>query len=244
VAKLPDGAAKDQVPAMMQTLLADRFKLEIHREQREQPVYELVVGKDGPKLEASPPDDDKAPASADNAAGPSFIFGGPIGGPPGNATATPDGRGGRGGFTIGGTTRITPGANCTLRIEFMKLAMPAFADTLTPFLDRPVVDETGLKGNYRAALELPMEVLLGMAQNMMRTAGMPAPGFGRGGPDGRGGGRGGFAGCAEGIGADASDSSSAAIFQAVQKLGLKLQPHKAPFETIVVDRLEKRPTDN
>ncbi len=36
--------------AMLRTLLADRFKLKIHRESRNLPVYELVVGKSGHKL--------------------------------------------------------------------------------------------------------------------------------------------------------------------------------------------------
>ena len=38
---------------MMQTLLADRFKLAIHRETKDMPIYELVAGKNGPKLKAS-----------------------------------------------------------------------------------------------------------------------------------------------------------------------------------------------
>ena len=35
---------------MLQTLLESRFKLKIHRETREIPVYDLVVAKGGPKL--------------------------------------------------------------------------------------------------------------------------------------------------------------------------------------------------
>jgi uncharacterized protein (TIGR03435 family) len=38
---------------MLQALLEDRFKLRITREPKEQPVYALVVGKGGPKLEKS-----------------------------------------------------------------------------------------------------------------------------------------------------------------------------------------------
>ena len=35
---------------LLQTLLENRFKLKIHRETREIPVYNLVVAKGGPKL--------------------------------------------------------------------------------------------------------------------------------------------------------------------------------------------------
>ena len=41
---------------MLQALLADRFKLKVHREVKEIPVYALVVGKDGPKFKESGPD--------------------------------------------------------------------------------------------------------------------------------------------------------------------------------------------
>jgi uncharacterized protein (TIGR03435 family) len=42
--------AKDQLPHMLQALLAERFHLSIHRERKEQPVYALILGKGGPKL--------------------------------------------------------------------------------------------------------------------------------------------------------------------------------------------------
>jgi uncharacterized protein (TIGR03435 family) len=38
---------------MLQTLLADRFKLTVHRETKDLPVYALIVGKSGPKLKDS-----------------------------------------------------------------------------------------------------------------------------------------------------------------------------------------------
>ena len=43
-------STEGQIRQMVQALLADRFKLRLHRETREIPVYALVVGKDGPKL--------------------------------------------------------------------------------------------------------------------------------------------------------------------------------------------------
>ena len=48
---LSDQARSDRMRSMLQALLADRFKLKIHRESKEMQVYELVVGKGGPKLE-------------------------------------------------------------------------------------------------------------------------------------------------------------------------------------------------
>jgi uncharacterized protein (TIGR03435 family) len=49
-AKPPPGISGDQFEAMMQHLLAERFKLQIHREQRERAVYALVVTKAGLKM--------------------------------------------------------------------------------------------------------------------------------------------------------------------------------------------------
>jgi uncharacterized protein (TIGR03435 family) len=54
-AKYPAGTSLDQVRLMLQNLLADRFKLKLHRESKEVSIYALVVAKNGPKLTASAP---------------------------------------------------------------------------------------------------------------------------------------------------------------------------------------------
>jgi uncharacterized protein (TIGR03435 family) len=45
--------SRQQVLQMLQSLLADRFHLVLHRETRQLPVYNLVVGKTGPRLQAA-----------------------------------------------------------------------------------------------------------------------------------------------------------------------------------------------
>jgi uncharacterized protein (TIGR03435 family) len=44
----------DQARRMLQTLLADRFQLRIHRETKNLPAYELTVAKNGPKIKEVP----------------------------------------------------------------------------------------------------------------------------------------------------------------------------------------------
>jgi len=48
--------AMDEVRQMLQTLLAERFQLKFHRETKELPAYDLVVGNGPPKLRPSAPD--------------------------------------------------------------------------------------------------------------------------------------------------------------------------------------------
>jgi len=50
-AKAPEGTADDQMPAMMQTLLAERFHLQVHREQKDFDGLAMMIGKNGPKLD-------------------------------------------------------------------------------------------------------------------------------------------------------------------------------------------------
>lgn len=269
-AKLPEGASQDRVPEMVQAMLLDRFKLAIHHENRDLPVYELIVVKGGPKLQPSEASDTTSAETTPATPGPPGFFppfGGPPGGGPGRGRGPDDGppngdgRGGRGmvvSNAAGGTVRLSPDESCGMRLEFTKLTMSGLADTLTPFLDRPVIDGTGLKGSYQASLKLPMEVMFAMMQNQIRNANLPpppgggpggpggfgGPGGGPGGPGGPGGGPGGPGGCDAGPPSANADTSNAALFQAVQQLGLKLQARKAPFDAIIVDHFEKAPSEN
>src|SRR5208337_1943145 len=55
--KLPPAQRGEQLRLMVQSLLADRFKLKLSRETKELPVYALVVAKNGPKLQEAKPGD-------------------------------------------------------------------------------------------------------------------------------------------------------------------------------------------
>jgi uncharacterized protein (TIGR03435 family) len=53
VAKVAEGSTKDQVRAMLQILLTERFQVVLHHESRDFPIFELTVAKFGTKLRPS-----------------------------------------------------------------------------------------------------------------------------------------------------------------------------------------------
>ncbi len=61
-AKAEHGVTPDEMLRMLQSLLADRFQLAVHRQTREVPVYALTVGKGGPKLHPSDLSQREAPS--------------------------------------------------------------------------------------------------------------------------------------------------------------------------------------
>jgi len=232
LAKMPDGATKDDAPAMLQALLEDRFKLTVHRDTQEHPVLGLVVGKGGLKLKESTiaalPIDEDAPLKPGE-----MKMDTPDG--PARMTRNPDGSGTVNMGTKGTFTQKMDGQN--LRIEASTITMAGFADMLTQMMQiggastRQVVDMTGLKGNYQAAVELSMADLIASA----RAAGVDVPG-----PGGPGSG----AADAAAAATPSDPSGGATVYESVQRLGLKLENRKAPIEQLIVDHAEKAPTDN
>jgi uncharacterized protein (TIGR03435 family) len=235
LAKLPEGANKDQVPEMLQTLLAERFKLTLHHEKRDAPVYALVVAKGGPKLKEALPDPTVPPAAT-----------APPSGPDESTSSKPAAKGemsfgsgdnrvtmkqSGGGMVVNskesGPMRMSPGENGGWRMEGDRMTMEMFVVMLSQYLDRPVVDLTELKGNYQITLELSMSTLLAVAAKMgMNTAGTAGP-----------------ANPARPAEA-ATEPSDGSLFASVQHLGLKLEARKLPYDFIVIDHVEKAPTAN
>ncbi len=133
LAKAPDGSGIQQLFPMLQSLLADRFKLTIRAETRELPIYALVgvaTGKLGPSLQ--PAEDCTArPRDATVAASPRMLCG------------------------IDGSR---PG-----RLVFGGMPISALAShpALPRELRRVVVDRTGLNGFYSGTLEWTPSALAG-----------------------------------------------------------------------------------
>ncbi len=231
LAKMPEGANKDQVPEMLQQLLADRFQLKILRGSSERSVYALVVGKGGLKMKESDPDPapaaDGAPADKPPAKGEMVMGRGES-----QIRVTPN-AGGRGATVSNarfGQMKVMPGENGAMTLQFSKMKMADLADMLTPFLDHPVVDQTELKGTYQVGLEMTMEDMMRVARlsGMMGAMGDPAP---PAAPDAS-------------HPADAASNPSSSLFAAIQKLGLKLENRKLPVDIITVVHAERTPTEN
>ena len=241
VAKVPAGASKDDVRVMLQNLLKERFQLASHRDRKEQSIYALVVGKNGPKMKVSQDQSDPS------AAPPAPPGAGPAAGPEAPPPAPPD----PGRLKIGkdGMPELPPGvrrpgimmmammspAGMRVKMNAERGTMAQLADSLSNQLDRPVVDMTGLPQRYDFTLDFApdMNVMAGKMGALMGP--MPPPGGA--GPAGPGGDTGPVA--------HAPETDAATIFAAIQdQLGLKLEPKKAPADLLIVDHLEKTPTEN
>jgi uncharacterized protein (TIGR03435 family) len=226
VAKLPRGATKAEFMVMLQNLLAERFKLTLHREKKDLPMYALVVGKNGPKMKESA--DDPAPKEGD-----APKSGGPADGPAvmgrmamgkDGFPVLPPGAGGRGStamMLVNGNARMTANGQ----------TMAGLAEMLSGQLDLPVVDMTGLTGKYDYTLYFAPEG--GMALKAGMLALPPA-----GPPPGEGGPGMPMASAPDG-------QSSPNLLAALQEqLGLKLEQRKGPVDLLVIDHLEKAPVEN
>ena len=229
VAKIAMGSTKEQFQMMLQNLLAERFKLAVHHETKELPIYALVVGKGGPKLKETV--DDSA-ATQGGAAGP--------GGPSGSAPPPPPGSDGAGPVRMkmgaDGMPQLPPGMgknglmmmmmNGRLRLVGNGQPVSALTEMLGNQLGRPVVDATELKAKYDFTLDFTPE-------NMSGPMGMMPP------PRPHDGGPGGGAPMAS------APEAGPSIFTALQEqMGLKLEQRKGPIDLLVIDRMEKVPTEN
>ena len=161
-AKYPENTKQGDRPAMLRTLLEERFKLATHGEQKELPGYALVVAKSGLKLKPVEP-------------------------------------------AAGGTG--VNSNNGAVTLEVTAISMPDVADLLARRLGSTVVDHTDAAGKYSFVLHWTLD----------DSNGAPSDG-----------------GAAE----------FAAVQEAIGSIGLHLQAQKVPVQMVVVDHVERVPTEN
>jgi bla regulator protein blaR1 len=130
-AKAEGNPTKDQMRLMMQSLLADRFKLAIHSERRETSVLALVLdkpGKTGAKLN---PHSDDVPCGVSKLTGDTLV-------------------------PVCGHAEVMPKPYNSLLMSGRDMTMNQIAGTLSAFsadFAHPVVDQTGLDGRFDFTLE-------------------------------------------------------------------------------------------
>lgn len=207
-AKIPPNTSKEQFGLMLQNLIGERFKLTLHHETKDLPLYELVVAKGGPKLKPWV-EDPNAPPPPEPA------------GPPGPPPTGKDGK-----------PIVPPGATMIMitngRMQMMtkKQSLQRLADMLSNQLGRPVIDKTGLTGDYDYTLEFSPE---GLGGGPLGGILPPPPPPGAGAP----------------AGGNLPDQESPSLLTAVQEqLGLKLEAKKGPLDLLVIDHAEKTPVEN
>ena len=142
-AKAPDGAPPEQTRAMVRTLLKDRFKMVVHMETRDTPIYALVKSRAdaqlGPKLKRSTMDCGPVRAQrAEATAAAARARGGRVGVPP------PPGPN----ETVVCGMRASGRGGATLTYRAGNTTMTALANALRPHVGREVVDRTGLTGEF------------------------------------------------------------------------------------------------
>jgi len=221
-ARLPDGASRADVPAMLQALLIERFKLAAHMETKEYPVLGLAIAKGGTKLTASTTTLEAVDPDAPLKPGETKVdsIDGPI-----RLQRNPDGSttynlGPRGSFTL-----RFDGQTGTMHMTASGMTLRGFATMLTTLgggNGRQVVDVTGLTGRYELAVDFSLSDLV----SSLRDTGIEISTGGGAGP------------------APSDPTGDSTVSDALRKLGLKLEKTNANIQQLIVDHVEKTATDN
>jgi uncharacterized protein (TIGR03435 family) len=183
----------DIIATRVRTLVNDRFALHAHQETREMAVYRLSIGKNGPGLKVT---QSREPPQTDSSSGPQ----------PGT------GRTGRPEDVVPppGRAMAGPGVVLATAIPEQQLVM-----LLGRWLDRPIIDKTGLTGYVDVRLRFAPE-------SAPRPVQVPPS------PDGT-------------VPAPSDDPS---IFTAIEEqLGLKLELAREPIDVLIIDSA-RRPAAN
>ena len=132
-----------------------------------------------------------------------------------------------GGSNQGVSINLGPGSSVSFsnnKFEAKRLTMPSLAGTLERFLDRPIVDMTDLKGSYDFSIDVTADDYRAMLIRSAVVAGVVLP--------------------PEVLRFLDSASSPESLFDGLAKLGLKLEPRRAPLDVLVIDGALRTPTAN
>lgn len=193
VAKAEDAPTQAMMHGpMMQALLEDRFKLKVHREKRDVPVYVLSVAKGGPKLIAAK-----------------------------NGSCTPQTFDLERPFSPPASGRPLCGRQVvgSEGIDLFGITMAELCYQLFERTDRIVIDKTGIAGMFDIHLDLAPEDRIPASFRAFVNAERGVINLSP--PD------------------TSTDPPHSSIFDAVKKLGLKLESGKGPREFVVVDHVEQ-----
>lgn len=135
-AKIPEGASLDDANAMLQSLLEERFGLRTHREDKSAPGYALLVGKNGPKLNAADETNAKPVSMEEMKAQAEGKMKAMVAAANANASGP--------GMAVGGSSRF-----------FKRATSETIAQGISQFIHAPVVDMTELSGKYDVDLLIP-----------------------------------------------------------------------------------------
>jgi uncharacterized protein (TIGR03435 family) len=195
-AKIPEGISQRTIAGMMQNLLKDRFGLKTHWDKKEFPVYSLELAKPVPDIkEATPPESE-------------VLF--PMGNIRGLSSIVDWGSGSRFSFADN-------------LLDAKKLNMDQFTEWLGNFMDKPVINNTGLKGYYDFSLKLSPQDFQTMFIWAAMAGGSSIPQE--------------LAPKIDGLSLDSLRTS-------LRQAGLKLASSKGAVDVLVVDTVLKKPTDN
>jgi uncharacterized protein (TIGR03435 family) len=137
VAKVPSGTSPEQAEAMMRNLLAERFELQIRREMRVMPIYALVVAKEGLKMK--PTAEVESPGASEGSRIPNASKAG--------GDVLPQNAPGAQGIVQSNM------ADGRAKVVGQRQSLSGVVSWLRAIaVDRPIIDQTGLKGEYDFSL--------------------------------------------------------------------------------------------
>jgi bla regulator protein BlaR1 len=177
--KLSPEQQKMERDLMLQNLLAEQFKVALHRESRLLPAQVLAIAKNGPKIQPAKPGDTYP-----------------------NGIKGPDG-------LPAGPHKFDFGADGVI---VQALPMSFVANNLAMHLNQPVVDRTGLTGDYDFTLRFSPEGATAHEENGRKVTTTSLSSL---------------------------DARNAALVNAIEEqLGLKLDPQTIPLPVLIIDRAE------